>query len=57
MSVSLPAGGENDGPASEVLEELRQRANALAREMVVAGRDTDVFPQACRAAAVPHPDR
>ncbi|MGW1208359.1 PP2C family protein-serine/threonine phosphatase [Streptomyces sp. NPDC002499] len=46
LSVSLPG---TDEPAAEVLEELRQYADALAHEVVVAERDTDVFLQARRA--------
>ncbi|MFJ4787776.1 PP2C family protein-serine/threonine phosphatase [Streptomyces sp. NPDC088794] len=46
LSVSLPGPDE---PAAEVLEELRQYADALAHEVVVAERDTDVFLQARRA--------
>ncbi|GFM96896.1 PP2C family protein-serine/threonine phosphatase [Streptomyces fulvorobeus] len=47
LSVTLPAGA--DGVAADVLDELQQCADALAHEVVVAERDTDVFLQARRA--------
>ncbi|TXS11490.1 serine/threonine-protein phosphatase [Streptomyces sp. adm13(2018)] len=48
LSVVLPAP-EGERPAPEVLEDLQQCADALAHEVVVAERDTDLFLQARRA--------
>ncbi|MEU0133051.1 PP2C family protein-serine/threonine phosphatase [Streptomyces sp. NPDC006296] len=48
LSITLPVGSSGSLPA-EVLWELQQCADALAHEMVVAERDTDVFLQARRA--------
>ncbi|MGY0070312.1 PP2C family protein-serine/threonine phosphatase [Streptomyces sp. QTS137] len=47
LSVTLRTG--EDGLAADVSEELQEYADALAHEMVVAGRDTDLFLQARRA--------
>ncbi|MET8290831.1 PP2C family protein-serine/threonine phosphatase [Streptomyces sp. NPDC005132] len=47
LSVTLLVGGE--GLSAEVLEELQECADALAHELVVAERDTDLFLQARRA--------
>ncbi|MEU3146525.1 MULTISPECIES: PP2C family protein-serine/threonine phosphatase [unclassified Streptomyces] len=47
LSVTLRTG--EDGPAADVVEELQECADALAHEVVVAGRDTDLFLQARRA--------
>ncbi|MFD4834306.1 PP2C family protein-serine/threonine phosphatase [Streptomyces uncialis] len=47
LSVTLEAGA--GGPSADVLEELQECANALAHEVVVAERDTDLFLQARRA--------
>ncbi|MFF2995943.1 PP2C family protein-serine/threonine phosphatase [Streptomyces sp. NPDC057950] len=50
LSVTLPAGGEGeDRVAKDVMEELQECADALAHEVVVAERDTDLFLQARRA--------
>ncbi|MFF8957405.1 PP2C family protein-serine/threonine phosphatase [Streptomyces sp. NPDC014894] len=49
LSVTLEAGEGDCGPAAEVLEDLQECANALAHEVVVAERDTDLFLQARRA--------
>ncbi|THA73458.1 serine/threonine-protein phosphatase [Streptomyces sp. A0642] len=46
LSVALPVG--EGGLPPEVLEELRDCADALAHELVVAERDTDLFLQARR---------
>ncbi|WP_371627779.1 serine/threonine-protein phosphatase [Streptomyces sp. NBC_01116] len=48
LSVTVPVE-EDDGPAADVLEDLRECADALAHEVVVAERDTDLFLQARRA--------
>ncbi|PSK51474.1 hypothetical protein B0E38_04929 [Streptomyces sp. 111WW2] len=45
LSVTLP---ESDGPAPDVLEDLQGCADALAHEVVVAERDTDLFLRARR---------
>ncbi|MEU0126468.1 PP2C family protein-serine/threonine phosphatase [Streptomyces sp. NPDC006289] len=47
LGVTLRAG--EDGPAPEVLAEIQEYADALAHEVVVAERDTDLFLQARRA--------
>jgi hypothetical protein len=48
LSLSLPSAGQ-DGPPEEVLAELQEWADALAHEVVVAERDTDLFVRARRA--------
>ncbi|MFF3747067.1 PP2C family protein-serine/threonine phosphatase [Streptomyces kronopolitis] len=48
LSVTLPAAG-GDKPAPAVLEDLQECADALAHEVVVVERDTDLFLQARRA--------
>lgn len=48
LSVTLPAAG-GEGPAADVLADLQECADALAHEVVVAERDTDLFLQARRA--------
>ncbi|MFD3638819.1 MULTISPECIES: PP2C family protein-serine/threonine phosphatase [Streptomyces] len=48
LSVTLPGEG-GDEPAADVLEDLLECADALAHEVVVAERDTDLFLQARRA--------
>ena len=48
LSVTLP-GGDGEEPAAGVLEDLRGYADALAHEVVVAERDTDLFLRARRA--------
>jgi serine phosphatase RsbU (regulator of sigma subunit) len=48
LSVTLP-DTEGSGPRAEVLEELQDCADALAHEVLVAERDTDLFLQARRA--------
>jgi len=48
LSVTLP-DPEGDGPAAGTLDELQACADALAHELVVAERDTDLFLQARRA--------
>ncbi|MEU6935107.1 PP2C family protein-serine/threonine phosphatase [Streptomyces rubiginosohelvolus] len=47
LSVTLPVG--ENGLATEVLEEIQECAGALAHELVVTERDTDLFLQARRA--------
>ncbi|MFJ4685332.1 PP2C family protein-serine/threonine phosphatase [Streptomyces sp. NPDC088789] len=47
LSVTLEAGEK--GLAADVLEELQECADALAHEVVVAERDTDLFLKARRA--------
>ncbi|MEU1499258.1 PP2C family protein-serine/threonine phosphatase [Streptomyces sp. NPDC005732] len=50
LSVTLPATGEGEEAiAKDVMEELQECADALAHEVVVAERDTDLFLQARRA--------
>ncbi|MFC6593302.1 PP2C family protein-serine/threonine phosphatase [Kitasatospora paranensis] len=46
LGVTLPGDGE---PAAAVLADLQECADALAHEVVVAERDTDLFLQARRA--------
>ncbi|MEW1889663.1 MULTISPECIES: PP2C family protein-serine/threonine phosphatase [unclassified Streptomyces] len=46
LGVTLPVG---DGVEPAVVEDLQACADALAHEVVVAGRDTDLFLQARRA--------
>ncbi|MFJ8767777.1 PP2C family protein-serine/threonine phosphatase [Streptomyces clavifer] len=48
LSVTLP-GGDGEEPAAGVLDDLRGYADALAHEVVVAERDTDLFLRARRA--------
>ncbi|MCX4771483.1 PP2C family protein-serine/threonine phosphatase [Streptomyces sp. NBC_01285] len=48
LSVTLPVG-EGGETEAQVLEDLQECADALAHEVVVAERDTDVFLQARRA--------
>ncbi|MBY8878222.1 PP2C family protein-serine/threonine phosphatase [Actinacidiphila acidipaludis] len=48
LSVTLP-DEDGEGPAPAVIEELEECADALAHELVVAERDTDLFLQARRA--------
>lgn len=48
LSVTLPATGEG-ALAAEVVEDLQECADALAHEVVVAERDTDLFVRARRA--------
>ncbi|MEV6007968.1 PP2C family protein-serine/threonine phosphatase [Streptomyces sp. NPDC051976] len=48
LSVTLPAAA-GDRPTTEVLADLQECADALAHEIVVAERDTDLFLQARRA--------
>ncbi|BBB00154.1 putative magnesium or manganese-dependent protein phosphatase [Actinacidiphila reveromycinica] len=48
MSVTLP-DPKGDGAAAGTLGDLQACADALAHELVVAGRDTDLFLQARRA--------
>ncbi|MEV3947863.1 PP2C family protein-serine/threonine phosphatase [Streptomyces halstedii] len=48
LGVTLCVGGDGE-PDASVLEDLQQCANALAHEVVVAQRDTDLFLQARRA--------
>lgn len=48
LSVDLRAAA-GDEPAPAVLEDLAEHADALAHEVVVAERDTDLFLQARRA--------
>ncbi|WP_369165024.1 PP2C family protein-serine/threonine phosphatase [Streptomyces sp. AFD10] len=48
LSVTL-AADEDGGPAAGVLADLQECADALAHEVVVAERDTDLFLQARRA--------
>lgn len=48
LTVTLP-DTSGEAPAREVLEDLQQCADALAHEVVVADRDTDLFLQARRA--------
>ncbi|MGW4840228.1 PP2C family protein-serine/threonine phosphatase [Streptomyces globisporus] len=48
LSVKLPAA-EGEGPSRQVLADLQHCADALAHEVVVAERDTDLFLQARRA--------
>ncbi|MFJ6434257.1 PP2C family protein-serine/threonine phosphatase [Streptomyces sp. NPDC091416] len=47
LSVTLPAG--SDEVAADTIEDLQECASALAHEVVVAERDTDLFLQARRA--------
>src|SRR5262249_48322909 len=42
LSVTLP-GAQDKGPRPELIAELQECADALAHEIVVADRDTDLF--------------
>ncbi len=48
LSVTLP-DPDGAGPTAQTVGELQACADALAHELVVAGRDTDLFLQARRA--------
>lgn len=48
LCVTLP-DAQDEGPRPELIAELRECADALAHEIVVADRDTDLFLRARRA--------